>query len=288
MKILSIFLLFSVAFVASENQHKNQTLLHPRHIQPNITLIHRGRSFLGSRIVGGQNALKNQFPYQVGLQIYLSDDDSSFCGGTLISKRSVLTAAHCCEGAAKITVVLGAIQIYNQTEPNRKVMTVSGRSIKVHENWQSDELVNDVCLLKLPEEVELSESIAIADLPRDDSRDFFNENVIASGWGLASDDSNTISPVLKYAKMNVIRNFICNLYFFGSIKDTNICTSGKNGISTCNGDSGGPIVLDKSPEKNTTVIGITSFGAALGCEKGWPSVYTRVTKYLGWIKKNMV
>lgn len=243
--------------------------------------------FVDSRIVGGQYAQLGQFPYQVGLHLH-AEEDSSFCGGTLISKRSVLTAAHCCEVTSKITVVLGSTQIHNENEEHRKVMNVSGRNIQIHENWNSAKLINDICMLKLPEEVELSEFIAIANLPKDDSNDFSYEKVIASGWGLSSDDSNVISPKLKYVKMPIMNNLICNLFFFGVVRDTNICTSGFGGTSTCNGDSGGPIVLEKTIGKKNTVVGVTSFGSGIGCEKGWPAVFSRVSKYLDWIKKNMV
>jgi len=59
------------------------------------------------------------------------------------------------------------------------------------------------------------------------------------------------------------------------------------GGSTCNGDSGGPLILN---DGSNTLIGATSFGIAfsfgiaLGCERGWPGVFTRVTSYLDWIE----
>jgi len=46
------------------------------------------------RITNGQPAAACQFPWQVAIII----DDQYFCGGSLISKNWVLTAAHCVEG----------------------------------------------------------------------------------------------------------------------------------------------------------------------------------------------
>ena len=62
----------------------------------------RGHS---TRIVGGQPASKNQYPWQVAL---VSKGSSRlFCGGSLISSTSVLTAAHCRQAVASFDVVVG-------------------------------------------------------------------------------------------------------------------------------------------------------------------------------------
>jgi secreted trypsin-like serine protease len=43
------------------------------------------------RIVGGMDAIRAQYPWQVAIVI----DSAYFCGGSLISSEWVLTAAHC-------------------------------------------------------------------------------------------------------------------------------------------------------------------------------------------------
>ena len=54
---------------------------------------------------------------------------------------------------------------------------------------------------------------------------------------------------------------------------------------TLQGDSGGPLVYQESDGRYTEV-GIVSFGAAAGCELGYPAAFTRVTSYLSWISSN--
>lgn len=107
------------------------------------------------------------------------------------------------------------------------------------------------------------------------------DQATVSGWGLPSDSATSISPVLRYITIPVGSNTVCSLYYLGSIQATHICASGDGGKSTCSGDSGGPLVASTGEQ-----IGVVSFGIALGCEIGWPHVYTRVTSYVSWIREN--
>ncbi|XP_050315666.1 coagulation factor IX-like isoform X2 [Anthonomus grandis grandis] len=53
---------------------------------------------IDSRIIGGREVSAHTFPYVASLYIYNFDDKAVFCGGSLISLRLVLTAAHCPDG----------------------------------------------------------------------------------------------------------------------------------------------------------------------------------------------
>ncbi|XP_061395936.1 brachyurin-like [Musca vetustissima] len=239
---------------------------------------------LEGRITNGELAKPGQFPYQVGLSLNFAQGNA-WCGGTLISDRWILTAAHCTDGAQGVTVYLGAIDIKDDNEKGQQRIYTSKSNIVIHENWDPNTLSNDISLIKLPVVVEFNERIQPAALPKMDGKysTYEGDMVWASGWGKDSDAATSVSPLLRYIEVPVLKQSTCKTYYLGMVTEKMICISGKDGKSTCNGDSGGPLVYKH--DGVNTVIGATSFGIALGCEKGWPGVFTRVTSYLDWIEE---
>ncbi|XP_063707215.1 brachyurin-like [Culicoides brevitarsis] len=243
-----------------------------------------GRAPANSRIVGGLEAREGQFPYQAALFVSTSQG-TFFCGGSLVNNDYVLTAAHCVDIADSVEVVLGAHNI-RENEQSQKKFVVPKENIKFHENWNANQIRNDIAILRLPERVTFNERIQAIELPRHKDREnsYAQEPCTTSGWGKDKDSASGVSPVLRFVETEIITNSGCGNYFPGVIQSSNICASGKGGKSSCNGDSGGPLtVLDKGTTKQ---VGIVSFGIAFGCSIGFPHAYTRVTEYLGWIEAN--
>ncbi|XP_045139179.1 brachyurin-like [Portunus trituberculatus] len=232
--------------------------------QPKVTPTGPIRS---PRIVGGREASPHSWPHQAALFI----DDIYFCGGSLISNEWVLTAAHCIHGAKSVEVVLGA---HNIREHEATQVSLTSTQFTVHENWDSHKMRNDIAVIKLPRPVTLNQYIVATRLPNFELGLFKTTTV--TGWGKYSDYTTEISDVLREVDITVIDNSNCdNVY--GIVTSGNICTSGVGGKGTCRGDSGGPL------NYNGFTFGITSFGSSVGCEKGYPNAFTRITHFLPWI-----
>ncbi|XP_023167156.2 brachyurin-like [Drosophila hydei] len=253
-------------------------------IDPKLPMTHRHNAPAG-RITKGQPAGRNQFPYQVGLMLYITGG-AAWCGGTLISNRHVITAAHCTDSLTTgVDVYLGAWDRTNRSEEGQQIIFVATKYVTVHEEWDLDNLTNDISVIMLPAPIEFNEYIQAAKLPvKQESYNLYaGEQAIASGWGKISDSATGATDILQYINVPIMTNSGCSPWYGGILTNNVICIKTTGGISTCNGDSGGPLVL---ADGSNTLIGATSFGIVFGCELGWPGVFTRITSYLDWIENN--
>lgn len=104
-------------------------------------------------------------------------------------------------------------------------------------------------------------------------------------WG-STGEVNEVIPAhkLRAIRAEVISNVACLLRFPVYISSSNLCTNVEVG-TPCNGDEGSALSNVESDQEKTQ-IGIFSYQFSLGCDRGWPAVFTRVTFYLDWIEKN--
>ncbi|CAG4952863.1 unnamed protein product [Colias eurytheme] len=242
---------------------------------------------LASRIVGGVPAAPGQYPYQAGL---ISDiigiNGNGVCGGSLISENRVLTAAHCWfdgqNQAWRFTVVLGSVYLFHGGT------RVQSSSVQVHPSWFPLLVRNDIAVIYLPQAVQFSANIAPVSLPSNAElqESFAGDQAIASGFGITADGTGISNDqFLSHVRLNIISNSVCQLAFPLVLSDSNICTSGLGGTSTCRGDSGGPLVVERN--NRPVLVGVTSFGIALGCQIGFPAAFVRVTSYMDFINENL-
>lgn len=233
-------------------------------------------------VVGGINAVRGSLPWQVSIQMYYG---FHFCGGTIINKRWILTAAHCFEDGHSGVVIKAGEHAMSLNEGSEQKIYVE-KSI-VHPQYNSRTTVNDIALLKLKQDITFDDYSQPACLPSlsNESSDYKEgEWLTISGWGSTR---QAYGPdLLQVATVPMISQSKCENAYPGSIH-TNMFCAGKlatGGTDTCQGDSGGPVV--KRVGGKFTVLGVVSWG--VGCARpGKPGVYTRVARYESWVNSIM-
>ncbi|KAM9319910.1 transmembrane protease serine 12 [Gastrophryne carolinensis] len=243
---------------------------------------------LGSRIIGGRDALPGAWPWQASLQYVVPNGYKHLCGGSLIGHTWVITAAHCIKGKRNPTfwrAVFG-INSISDPSPTRKISAVTG--IYVHVNFNYITMDNDIALMQLESSITYTDYIqpvclATRELPIDSMTQCF-----ITGWGTTAPGGEA-SDILQEAQIDIIPSSLCNSHgwYNGLISSNMICAGYEGGgIDTCQGDSGGPFVCYIPERDQFYQLGVTSFG--FGCaEAHHPGVYTRVPNYGRWMATRM-
>uniref|UniRef100_A0A8C6WEU5 pancreatic elastase n=1 Tax=Neogobius melanostomus TaxID=47308 RepID=A0A8C6WEU5_9GOBI len=218
------------------------------------------------RVVGGEVAKPNSWPWQISLQYRSGSSYYHTCGGTLIRAGWVMTAAHCVDTARTWRVVLGDHDIYNQ-EGSEQFMSVS--NVYIHPNWDANRLS--------------AGSVSAAGSPAPSGQVLpHNNNCYISGWG-RTQTGGQLSAQLKQAYLPVVDHNTCSSSgWWGSTVKTNMVCAGGGNESGCQGDSGGP--LNCSVGGRWVVHGVTSFVSSSGCNAyRRPTVFTRASAFISWM-----
>jgi len=233
-----------------------------------------------TRIVGGEQSAKGEFPWNVAL---LHKSYGFFCGGTLLSSRWVLTAAHCVmdSKAKQLSVSLGDHNIKTsdgETKYNVEKIIMSPT--------YPDSGDGDYALIRLSQTVVFTDRIKPACLPFKHTSDTFEgKSVWISGWGQTSGSKpNSAGKILNKVFVPIVSNKQCNKAYNGQVKSDEICAGIKKAKGGCMGDSGGPMTWVDPASSFAYVIGVVSWGTRT-CDS--LSVFSRVTSNIQWIERNI-
>jgi len=251
-------------------------------------------------IVGGTNAERDEFPYQIS---YRADRNGTFshnCGGSILNDLWILTAAHCVEpkllepGVPQILAGILRLQGKGEFKQERR-----GVLIIRHPGWDLDTLQNDIALIKLDKALKLNEHVQPISLLNED-QDPPGELTV-SGWGLTEMNGDKLPDNLQKVDIIGVQRSLCAQMFEmigAKITEGHVCAGVmEGGKGVCQGDSGGPLVQASSGLKHGgrpslraknqyEQLGIVSFG--LGCAfPVIPAVFTNVPFYVDWIKESI-
>lgn len=236
-----------------------------------------GDDFL-TYIVGGTESKPHSRPYVVMVK-RLADKGFYMCGGSIINKEWILTAAHCVD-KAKLSDLRVRVGVHD-----RKVKPKQGEEHKVvksivHPKWGKPSKGHDIAVLKLSTPIKDPNAAAIS-LPSNRIENILDQHkarAIVSGWGKQSGRGKS-SAVLREVDIPISPTDKCGV--LGRPADISICGLPEEGKDSCNGDSGGP--LAQAYQGKMYVLGIVSYGLP-SCKGN--GVYTKVHSFNRWIKQH--
>ncbi len=230
------------------------------------------------QVVGGDSVPDGKYKFMVAVRDVTRGNtvyQQQFCGGTLIDRNSVLTAAHCLESvtARQLRVSVG---ITNLKEP-RQGQSRSVKRITRHPRYTTTALSfrYDAAVLTLSRP---KRNIAPARIPAATANGLETPGRTATiaGWGSTVRQPSNRDPRfparMREARVPIVSDARAEEVYNLQYTPPLMLAAGREGKDTCQGDSGGPIFV-KGPSGRVSQIGIASFGNGCGA-RNFPGVYT--------------
>jgi MYXO-CTERM domain-containing protein len=230
-------------------------------------------------IVGGVSVDINSAPYQVSLQI----NGSHLCGGTIVSDRWIISAAHCGQPQ---TIVAGVTKLSLAAQGQ----TINVKRTIINPGYTAPTNGGDLSLIELETPLALNGTTVTAIRPQVVANTTLEDaGVIAkvTGWGALATGGGTPDD-LQAVDVPLVSLADASLDYAQTLSGDQLAAGlrGVGGKDACQGDSGGPLVVTDPKTGATKLVGVVSWGN--GCaEADYPGMYARVSSFNGFIDANL-
>ncbi|XP_067641433.1 serine protease persephone-like isoform X2 [Eurosta solidaginis] len=248
---------------------------------------------LTPHILGGTPVELGEYPYMVAIGLDNAGTIEYNCGGTLIAKSFVLTAAHCLTTRQRPVMVRMGVVNFTDTEQMKNAVEIGVKRTHLHPDYTSASVYNDIAVVELQSDVEYSANVYPTCLYTEPENPSKSSELYVSGWGVIDTRTRDKSNVLLKARQEIVDNSRCNESYAENgfsrrnrigIISTQLCAHDPTLTrDACQGDSGGPliVVVDEALSK-FRIVAVISVG--FSCGTSTPGIYTRVSSFLDFIE----
>jgi secreted trypsin-like serine protease len=267
--------------------------------------VSAGNIELSPRVVHGFEGKVGQFPYLAAL---LDTKDlaqkgafqAQFCGATLTSPTTLVTAAHCVvdqktgEQSAAADITAG----FTRNLESSGIRLAGVVEVRVHPAYDIETSQNDISVLTLA--TPITDIVTLDPLVPDLSAEYSAAGGAAQvvGWGNTVVSGKKFPTVFQVGDLVLFPDASCSggkrtevdgITFNGfSAREVDnavmICAAGVNPareiVDACQGDSGGPLIATGSV--GPRLIGVVSWGE--DCASNYPGVYSRVSSFNAFLQ----
>ncbi|XP_066475284.1 ovochymase-2 [Tiliqua scincoides] len=243
--------------------------------------------FLFSRIMGGEEAVPHSWPWQASVQIA----GENVCGGAVLTKMWVVTAAHCFLHREQYrdvwSVAVGIHDIKAQEQNSQKRLV---KQYMIHPAFNSTTMDSDIALVQLSKPLDFNQYVRPVCLPEREDKIEPSQVCVITGWGIHNEDREE-SRKLQQLEVPILVSEECQKYYqnhSGGVNKRMLCAGfpAEGDKDSCAGDSGGPLVCPSEDSGYYILNGIISWGFGCG-RKDYPGVYTDVAFFADWIDQHI-